>query len=71
MCQLMGMNLRGEMTVARTKEEYSLLEYSLIEKMVDTMQLSSNEVVNIMILRYPNWPRLGVEMHICLSREIS
>ncbi len=37
------MNLRGEMQVA-IKQEISLLDFSLIEKMAESMRLTSAEV---------------------------
>ena len=39
---MMGVNLRGEMSVARKKEE-SVVHFSLIDKLAETMRLSSSE----------------------------
>ncbi|KAK2165000.1 hypothetical protein LSH36_56g02010 [Paralvinella palmiformis] len=54
--EMMMLNMRGEMTVIHSKEEHSLLEYSLIGKMVETMRLSSPE--EIQILRNAIFPPL-------------
>ena len=54
--QMMGVNLRGELSVV-TSEDTNLLDFSLIEKMADAMRLSSKEVaqpLNVQTIK-PKW----------------
>ena len=53
--KVLGLNIRGEQTVADVEEEEKL-ELSIIEKMADTLSLSTTEV-NI------------IGLHVCYRKE--
>ncbi|CAH1788044.1 unnamed protein product [Owenia fusiformis] len=46
--QMLNVNLRGEMKVATVKQKHSLLDFSLIQTLAETMKLSSKEEIHLL-----------------------